>query len=220
MRGFHAHFPIFLPNKSVVSSGSVCISNCSRQSRSGSSLSKPLSAMFYIIEGNLQGNLPPTYNEKSLDAKKAELTVKRITFERSEAKPSDMVYVSVPKLNKNEVIVPGSLALFFKIDLTGGHANNFLVHNVSWALMDKFTVKFAGTTLQDIVVATPTRSLKTFCSQLKTVTACCWRESKAKNFVTFARTLVTKRQLRGSDFGFQQLVLHLAGAPNSGRSRR
>lgn len=129
---------------------------------------------------------PPTYNEKSLDAKKAELTVKRITFERSEAKPSDMVYVSVPKLNKNEVIVPGSLALFFKIDLTGGHANNFLVHNVSWALMDKFTVKFAGTTLQDIVVATPTRSLKTFCSQLKTVTACCWRESKAKNFVTFA----------------------------------
>ena len=47
--------------------------------------------------------------------------------------------------------MPGSLALIFNIDLAGGDANNFLVQNVSRALVDKMTVKFAGETLQDMV---------------------------------------------------------------------
>ena len=39
----------------------------------------------------------------------------------------------------------------FNINLktTGAHANNYLVQNVSRALVDKFTVKFAATTVQD-----------------------------------------------------------------------
>jgi len=45
---------------------------------------------------------------------------------RTEANPGETLYVSVPKLNENEVIVPGSLALRFDIDLSGGHADNFL----------------------------------------------------------------------------------------------
>ena len=57
----------------------------------------------------------------------------------------------MPKLNEHEVIVPGSLALLFDIDLSGGHSNNFLVQNVSWALVEKLVVKFAATTLQDTV---------------------------------------------------------------------
>jgi len=55
----------------------------------------------------------------------------------------------VPKLNEDEVIVPGSLGLRFDIDLSGGHANNYLVQNVSRALVSKMVVKFAGTDLQD-----------------------------------------------------------------------
>ena len=58
---------------------------------------------------------------------------------------------SVPKLIENEVIVPGSLVLRFNIDLSGGNANNFLVENVSRALVDRMVVKFAGETLQDKV---------------------------------------------------------------------
>jgi len=81
----------------------------------------------------------------------AERAVKRITFSRTEAKPGDTLYVSVPKLNVNEVLVPGSLALVFDIDLSGGHANNFLVQNVTRALVDRLLVKFGGTTLQDTV---------------------------------------------------------------------
>ena len=46
------------------------------------------------------------------------------------------------------VIVPGSLALVFEIDLTGGHADNFLVQNVTRALVSRMDVKFGGTELQ------------------------------------------------------------------------
>ena len=45
--------------------------------------------------------------------------------------------------------IGGLSALLFNIDLTGGHANNYLVQNVSRALVDRFVVKYAGTTIQD-----------------------------------------------------------------------
>ena len=57
----------------------------------------------------------------------------------------------MPKLNENEVLVPGSLALRFDIDLSGGHANNFLVQNVSRVLVSKMVVKFEGDTIEDTV---------------------------------------------------------------------
>ena len=55
----------------------------------------------------------------------------------------------MPNLNEDEVIVPGSLALLFNIDLTGWHADNYFVQNVSRVLIDRFTVIFAGTVVQD-----------------------------------------------------------------------
>ena len=82
---------------------------------------------------------------------KATYAVKRITFNPSEANPGERLEVRVPKLNKNEVLVPGSLALRFDIDLSGGHANNYLVQNASRALVSQQVVKFGGTTLDDIV---------------------------------------------------------------------
>ena len=100
---------------------------------------------------SVQKNLQPTYNNKNLGAMKAERAVKRITFSHTEVNPSKTLYVSVPKLSENEVIMPGSLTLHFNIDLSGGHANNFLVQNISQVLVDKMVVKFAGTTLQDTV---------------------------------------------------------------------
>ena len=99
----------------------------------------------------VQANLLPTHNEKILHAMKDECAVKHITVDRSEASPSATLYVSVPKLNVNEVLVPSSLALLFNIDLAGGHANNFLVQNVTHALVNKLVVKYAGTILQGTV---------------------------------------------------------------------
>ena len=96
-------------------------------------------------------SLLPSHSEKVLGAMKAERTVKRITFNPTEANPGETLYVSVPKLAVNEVIVAGSLALVFNINLklTGAHANNYLVQNVSRALVNKLAVKFAAATLQD-----------------------------------------------------------------------
>ena len=93
--------------------------------------------------------LLPTHTSKTQNAIKAPRAVKRITFDRTEASPGETLYVHVPKLNENEVLVPGSLGLRFDIDLAGGHANNYLVQNVSRALVSKMVVKFAGTILQD-----------------------------------------------------------------------
>ena len=101
--------------------------------------------------GEVSHNLLPTHNEKAINSMKAPYAVKRITFDHSEANPGDTLDVHVPKLNENEVSVPSSLALRFDIDLSGGHANNFLVQNVSRALVSQLVVKFGGTTLDDIV---------------------------------------------------------------------
>ena len=46
-------------------------------------------------------------------------------------------------------MVPGALALIFDLKVNG-HANNFLVNNVARALVDRFSVKFAGEVLQDM----------------------------------------------------------------------
>jgi len=97
--------------------------------------------------------LHPTYQRKTLKAIKAPRAVKRITFDRSEASPEETLYVRVPKLNEDEVIVPGSLGLWFDIVVPkaadGGHDDNYLVQNVSRALVSKMVIRFAGTILQD-----------------------------------------------------------------------
>ena len=95
-------------------------------------------------------NLLPSHSEKTLGAMKAERTVRRITFNPSKAQPGETLYVSVPKLSEHEVLVSGSLALVFNINLTGGHANNYLVQNVSRALVDKPHVKFAATSVHEM----------------------------------------------------------------------
>ena len=106
-------------------------------------------------------NLRPTHREKTINAMKAPRSVKHITFNPSEANSGEKLYVHVSKLNhlawarehntENEVLVPGSLALRFDIDLYGGHANNFLVQNVSRALVSQLVVKFGDTILEDTV---------------------------------------------------------------------
>ena len=105
--------------------------------------------------GSVSNDLSPRRSTKTLRAMKAPYAVKRITFNPSEANPGERLgerlKVRVPKLYKNEVLVPGSLALRFDIDLSGGHANNYLVQNVSRALVSQQVVNFWGTTLDDIV---------------------------------------------------------------------
>ena len=118
----------------------------------------------------------------------ADCTVKGITFTPSEVNPGETLYVHVPKLYRNEVNMLGSLALHFNIHLIGGNTNNFLVQNVSRALVDK--LKYASTTLQD--TAGFMRIFSFYC--MRAITTCCWRVFKLKNFVRFAQTPATKIQ--------------------------
>jgi len=84
----------------------------------------------------------PTYREK------ADSTVYRNTFDPTVANPGDVLNVHVPRLTKNMVILQGSLALVFEMDLTGGEVNNYVVQNVTRALVSRMDVKFGGTELQ------------------------------------------------------------------------
>ena len=76
---------------------------------------------------SVEPHLLPTHSGAILNSMQAGRTVTRITFNPSTANPGDVLYVTVPKLAQDVVMVPGSLALVFDIDLTGGHAKNYLV---------------------------------------------------------------------------------------------
>ena len=75
---------------------------------------------------------------------KARSTLNRITLTHSEAGPDETLYVDIPKLADNIVIVPGSVYL----NVTG-HANNTLVNNVGRNLVKRQRVLFGGEVLQD-----------------------------------------------------------------------
>ena len=81
----------------------------------------------YVSEfGTIENGLDPSHIEKTPGAMKATRAVRRITFTPSEANPGETLYVRVPKLNENEVLVPNSLALIFDVDLSGGTRTTFL----------------------------------------------------------------------------------------------
>ena len=79
---------------------------------------------------------------------KARSTLNCITLTPSEASPNDTLYVDIPKLAENMVIVPGSVYLTFVLNVTG-HANNTLVNNVGRNLVKRQRVLFGGEVLQD-----------------------------------------------------------------------
>ena len=72
----------------------------------------------------------------------------RITLTPSEESLNETLYVNIPKLAENIVIVPGSGYLTFDLNVTG-HANNTLVNNVGRNLVKRQRVLFGGEVLQD-----------------------------------------------------------------------
>ena len=64
------------------------------------------------------------------------------------ASPDEALYVDIPKLADNVVLVPGSVYLTFDLNVTG-HANNTLVNNVGRNLVKRQRVLFGGEVLQD-----------------------------------------------------------------------
>ena len=90
-------------------------------------------------------SLLPSHSEKVLNAMKAERTVKRITFNPRRPTRGDPVRPRAQACHerghRRGLARP---RVQHKLKITGAHANNYLVQNVSRSLVDKFVVKFAG----------------------------------------------------------------------------
>ena len=80
---------------------------------------------------------------------KAETTLQRTTFTPSSANPGETLYVNIPKLSGNNVIVPNSVRLAFDLVIVDGEANDTVVNNLGRNLVSNFKVLLGGETLQD-----------------------------------------------------------------------
>ena len=82
---------------------------------------------------------------------KAESTLHRTTFNPSSANPGEVLYVNIPKLSGDNVIVPNSVRLAFDFVIVGAEANDTVVNNLGRNLVSNFKVSLGGETLQDTV---------------------------------------------------------------------
>ena len=81
---------------------------------------------------------------------KAEKTVNRVTFNPSTVNPGETLYIHIPKLSDNIVIVPGSVGLHFNLNFpSDDHVNNTVINNLGRNLISRMRVVFGGETLQD-----------------------------------------------------------------------
>ena len=81
------------------------------------------------MQNELLENLNPNISKRKYFGLKAESTLHRITLNPSSANPGETLYLYIPKLSENKVIVPRSVSLRFDLILEG-HANNTVVNNV------------------------------------------------------------------------------------------
>ena len=86
--------------------------------------------------------------KKTSNTLKADRAIHGVTFNPNRASPAEVLRVPVPKHNNRDALVPGPFSLIFDSTVSG-HANNYIVNNVSRALVDRLTVKFAEIIAQD-----------------------------------------------------------------------
>ena len=101
----------------------------------------------------------------------ARSTLNRITLTPSETSPNETLYVDIPKLAENIVIVPGSVYLTFDLNVSS-HANNTLITNVSRNLVKRQRVLFGEEVLQDTLDYDLFQTYHDFISRAKPVMIC------------------------------------------------
>ena len=101
-----------------------------------------------MSQENISEYLNPSRFPRMAFGLKANSTLHRITLTPSNANPGEALYIEIPKLTDNMVIVPGSVFLVFNLTISG-HENNTVVNNISRNLVKRQRVVFGGETLQD-----------------------------------------------------------------------
>ena len=104
--------------------------------------------MLLNMSKTISEKIDPNRMPKQPFGLKAETTLHRTTFTPSSANPGETLYVNIPKLSGDNVIVPNSIRLAFDVVISG-HVNNTLVNNVGRNLVSNFKVVLGGETLQD-----------------------------------------------------------------------
>ena len=100
------------------------------------------------MQNTISENLNPNISKRKSFGLKAESTLHRITLNPSSANPGETLFLYIPKLSENKVIVPRSVSLRLDLNVQG-YANNTVVNNVARNLVSQFKVMFASETLQD-----------------------------------------------------------------------
>ena len=86
--------------------------------------------------------------KKTSNTLKADRAIHRVTVNPNRASSAEVLRVPVPKHNNRDALVPGPFQPIFD-SAVSGHANSYIVDNVSRALVDKLTMKFAEIIAQD-----------------------------------------------------------------------
>ena len=99
----------------------------------------------------ISSKLDPNILPKQTGGLKAERTFHRVTFTPSSANPGERLYVSVPSLSENMLLVPNTLALRFDLSIQPSTADaRCCVNNIARNIVSRMEVKFAGETLMDL----------------------------------------------------------------------
>ena len=94
-----------------------------------------------MSQENISEYLNPSRFPRMAFGLKANSTLHRITLTPSNANPGETLYIEIPKLTDNMVIVPGSVFLVFNLAISG-HENNTVVNNISRNLVKRQRVVF------------------------------------------------------------------------------
>ena len=95
-------------------------------------------------------NTNPNFEiKKTSNTLKADHAIHRVTFNPTgHLQLKSFILKSQFQSVKTEILVPGPFPLIFD-SAVSGHANSYIVNNVSRALVDRLTVKFAEIIAQD-----------------------------------------------------------------------
>ena len=96
--------------------------------------------------------LDPKEEPRALMAAKGNRVTHRLTFNPSSANPKETLYVDIPRLPDDTVLVPDTLALVAKVELGGAskHVNNRVVDNLGRCLIRRRIIKIGDKTLEDL----------------------------------------------------------------------
>ena len=93
--------------------------------------------------------LNPSRIQRERVQQRAERSHEVISFNPSSAKPGDTINIRIPRLNRDTVIVPGTMKMVFDIKLSG-HANNLLTANAARAICRRVEDSLGGAVIQNL----------------------------------------------------------------------